>query len=373
VRNFFSLMVILLSAFLCVNKAYALITLDATTTLSGSGSSLTQAHTVAADANGLVVVISYWDCSGGGITSTGLTYNGTALALAKRDTDINGSCGGRAEIWYLASPATGTHNLVASFSGSTGGISGAILSLKGFNQTGQPDATANGDHLWCSNPDSDNITVATANSWVFDVAGGSAFGAPSSGQTQIGSLTMSYKTNASSGSTSMGWAYTGCNTGTHAIAAFSPGAAGNYVLAEARFTGGGGDASSTNYQVTESAFDAFSNAPMASANYALETKVGIGGAGIATINSITPGDFTKFFHDQSASYAINATSQDGDTLQYRALQDGTVKAGPQSSGTLSWTLSASDIGRHTISLEAIDPQGTTLVKQEVYVARRPTK
>ena len=156
--------------------------------------------------------------------------------------------------------------------------------------------------------------------------------------------------------------------------AFADSSSANYVLAEDRFTGGGGSASSTNYQIKESSFNLFSNAAMTSTNYALETKIGIsGGADIATINSVTPGDFTKLYFDQSASFTVSATSQDGEALQYRALQDATVKAGPQSSSTLSWTLTSADIGRHTISLEAIDPQGTTLKKQEAYVVRRPTK
>ena len=156
--------------------------------------------------------------------------------------------------------------------------------------------------------------------------------------------------------------------------AFADSSSANYALAEDRFTGGGGSASSSNYQVAETSFDAFSGLGLTSTNYALDTKSGIsGGADIATINSVTPSDFAKFYSDQSASYVVNAVSQDGDALQYRATQDSTVKVGPQSSATLSWALTSSDIGRHTISLEVIDPQGTTLKKQEVYVVRSPTK
>jgi hypothetical protein len=156
--------------------------------------------------------------------------------------------------------------------------------------------------------------------------------------------------------------------------AFADSSSTNYALVEDRFTGGGGNASSANYQVAETSFNPFSGSALASTNYALETKFGIsGGMNVATVNSIAPGDYAKFFHDQSASYIMSATSQDGDTLQYRALQDSTVKAGPQAFGTLSWSLSAADIGRHAINLEAIDPQGTTLKRQQAYVVRRPAK
>ncbi len=148
----------------------------------------------------------------------------------------------------------------------------------------------------------------------------------------------------------------------------------SYALVEDRFTGGGGDASSTNYQIKESSFEVFSNGAMTSTNYGLETKTGISGAAdIATINSITPGDLTKFYSDSNASYVVSATSQDGDSLQYSAKQDATSKVSAQSSSTLSWALATSDQGRHTMSLNVIDPQGTTLKKQEAYVVRRPTK
>jgi hypothetical protein len=148
----------------------------------------------------------------------------------------------------------------------------------------------------------------------------------------------------------------------------------NYALVEDRFTGGGGNTSSTNYQIAESTFDQFAGGAISSTNYALEPKVGIsGGAAIATINSVTPSGLTKFYSDGNASYTVAATSQDGDSLQYLAKQDSTTKVSAQSSSTLSWALATSDQGRHTNSLQVIDPQGTTLQKQDAYVVRRPTK
>lgn len=156
--------------------------------------------------------------------------------------------------------------------------------------------------------------------------------------------------------------------------AFADSSSANYALTEDQFVGGGGNASSANYQVPESSFDHFGGGSITSANYSLETKAGIaGGPGIATINAISPGDFSKLYSDQNASYVVFAVSQDGDSLQYKSKQDSTTKAGPQSSSTLSWPLATADQGRHTISFEAIDPHGTTLKKQEAYVVRRPTK
>ncbi len=157
-------------------------------------------------------------------------------------------------------------------------------------------------------------------------------------------------------------------------ALFADATSTNYAVKEDRFTGGGGDASSTNYQIGEMSFDPFSQAGMTSTNYAAETKVGIAGTlAISAINSITPTDYSKHYADESPSFTVSATDPDADSLQYRVKQDTTVKAGPQSSSTLNWALSTSDIGRHTFNFEVIDPDGTVLKPQAAYVYRRPTK
>lgn len=155
---------------------------------------------------------------------------------------------------------------------------------------------------------------------------------------------------------------------------FADSTSANYALVEDHLTGGGGKTTSTNYELEETSFGQFGQAALASTNYVAETKVGIsGGLGIAVINSISPADFAKLYSDENASYTVQAISQDGDTLQYRAKQDSTTKAGPQASNVLSWSLSTSDQGRHTMTLEAIDPHGSTIKKQDAYVVRRPTK
>ena len=155
---------------------------------------------------------------------------------------------------------------------------------------------------------------------------------------------------------------------------FADPSSANYAVAEDRFTGGGGGASSANYQVAETSMDSFGQAAMSSANYAVETKVGIAGTlNLAAINGISPSDFSKHYSDENASFTVTAVDPDSDSLQYRAKQETTTKAGPQSSGTLSWALSASDLGRHTLSFEVLDPDGTVLKKHSACVFRRPTK
>lgn len=147
----------------------------------------------------------------------------------------------------------------------------------------------------------------------------------------------------------------------------------NYAIVEDRFTGGGGDATSTNYALEGTSFDFFGG-DLSSANYGIETKAGISnGFGIAVIGSVSPANFSKFYSDGNASYTITAVSEDSDTLQYGALQDSSTAVSAQASSAVTWALSGADLGRHTITLQAIDPDGTTITKRDAYVARRPTK
>ena len=148
----------------------------------------------------------------------------------------------------------------------------------------------------------------------------------------------------------------------------------NYQAAESYFSAGIGNAQSANYKIDEGNIDSYKKDSASSTNYSLQGKVGISGtAKLPVINSTTPASYAKFFSDQSASYNVSATSTDGDSLQYRAKQDGTVKAGPQSSSTLSWALGSSALGRRAHNLEVIDPDGTVVKPQAAYIYRRPVK
>lgn len=148
----------------------------------------------------------------------------------------------------------------------------------------------------------------------------------------------------------------------------------SYALAEDRFTGGGGSASSESYQIVETSFESFSGDSLSSANYALAPKVGIDSAAhIVTINSVSPANYSRHYADENATFTVSALDPDSDHLEYRATQDGTVKAGPQASHELSWAWNESDLGRHTIRLEVIDPDGTVAKQQAAYVFRRAVK
>lgn len=132
--------------------------------------------------------------------------------------------------------------------------------------------------------------------------------------------------------------------------------------------------SSASYKVEEGTLDFATKELLTSTNYKVEGKLGFeGNRNISLIQSINPADYARFFTDQSAAYTVTAQDPDSDALQYRAKQDGTTKAGPQTSSTLTWALGASDQGRRTHTLEVIDPDGTVLKNQAAYVHRRPVK
>ena len=165
-----------------------------------------------------------------------------------------------------------------------------------------------------------------------------------------------------------------CSFSFLSLPASADSASTNYALVEDQFTGGGGSASSANYQVAETSFASFAGEAMSSTNYGLASKVGIAGAApIAAINSVSPANFSKHYSDENASFTVTAVDPDSDSLQYQATQDSTTKVPAQSSNVLSWALGSLDIGRRLIQLHVIDPDGTVVTRQSAYVYRRPVK
>lgn len=100
-----------------------------------SASSKTYAHTVGSLTNGVLYVGVDFYTNGTTVTigASGVTYNGTTMtrvAQSARSPDDD-----RAEIWRLLAPASGTHNVVITFSGgATDGETGAV-SLQFVDQT----------------------------------------------------------------------------------------------------------------------------------------------------------------------------------------------------------------------------------------------
>ena len=143
---------------------------------------------------------------------------------------------------------------------------------------------------------------------------------------------------------------------------------------EAPSGGGVFSVTSTHYKVEEGAVSFLARDNLTSTSYKLEGAVGFGASLVPIINSITPGNFSKYFTDSSPSFTVSAQDPDLEALQYQLKMDGTVKIAFQSSSVLSHALSASDRGRHTYTVEVKDTHnGTVDQNQFAYVFRRPVK
>ena len=116
------------------------IAFDNSSSGTGSGTSLTVAHTCAGSERILLVyVFSGYFGGGSGDRVTGVTYNGVAMTLIKK---VNHGTGGNEEnyLFYLLNPASGNHNIVVSASVSLDVSRLVATSYKNVLQSGQPDS-----------------------------------------------------------------------------------------------------------------------------------------------------------------------------------------------------------------------------------------
>jgi hypothetical protein len=96
-------------------------------------------HTISHNnVSGDLLVASFVSVSNSGDVVTGVTYNGVALTKAVHRSHNSART---AYVWYLASPATGTHDLVISMSVSERAW-GSVISLTGSDTSSPLDATA---------------------------------------------------------------------------------------------------------------------------------------------------------------------------------------------------------------------------------------
>ena len=100
------------------------------------------------------------------VTTNSVTYNGVSMTKAVESIE---SSANRSEIWYLASPATGTNNLVVTFSSATDdGLVIGFTSMTGVNNSSPIGTTANQAGGTTSTTPSIAITTANNNSYIFD-------------------------------------------------------------------------------------------------------------------------------------------------------------------------------------------------------------
>lgn len=202
----------LIAVFVMPNSAMAAVTVGTPTT----STSTTISYTVNASTNVLAVSIA-----GRSGSVSGVTYNGVALtqAIAKAQGISN------AEVWYLLTPATGTHNVVITTSSIENNF--AVVEILGASQTaiggtGTAGASSNANH-------SVTVTVQGTSGAVIDADRMDGVGCTISvdaGQTEMfngsngnGNNASSYETHSGSNVT-MSWTRGGsCGTPSWALAA----------------------------------------------------------------------------------------------------------------------------------------------------------
>jgi len=138
----------------------------------GSTNSLTFAHTCGAGADRLLVVGVAGDSAGGFDDITGVTYNGVAMTLAKKElADSASSTTRHAYQYFLVAPATGANNVVVSCTNNHYLLCGAA-DYTGMKQSGQPDATTSQETAVSALTQTTSITPIAASSWAALMEGG---------------------------------------------------------------------------------------------------------------------------------------------------------------------------------------------------------
>ena len=144
-----------------------------------------------------------------------VTYGGQSLTRIARENNIISSYKMTSEMWYLLSPASGTHAIQAVFPGVVEGVAAGAISLYGVKQQA-PEAVASASNY--SNYASTSLTTLTDGAWVLDSLAEHYYNSSVSadaGQTEFyqevnksdnfGSG--SYKAVSTAGDTTSGWVF----------------------------------------------------------------------------------------------------------------------------------------------------------------------
>jgi hypothetical protein len=99
-----------------------------------AGTTITKSLTLGASATSVWVIAPYWSTSGSVGNITGITWN--TVALTKVTSGTRGANAGTVEVWALAGPATGTHNMVTTFQSNANNGSLYYISFNNTPTTG---------------------------------------------------------------------------------------------------------------------------------------------------------------------------------------------------------------------------------------------
>lgn len=134
------------------------IALDTT----GGAGSTTSPITVSLTVSGSNRILWAGGFMANGRSVSSITYNGAAMTqVSGSPFEVDG--GNKIYLYYLVAPATGTHDLVATFD-ANGNLTLHAASFTGASQTGIPDAT-NTSNIGTTSTPSQTVTTVADNSW----------------------------------------------------------------------------------------------------------------------------------------------------------------------------------------------------------------
>jgi uncharacterized repeat protein (TIGR02543 family) len=236
--NAFARLATVCFAFLATVSASA-ITFDAASSNANtsSASSISWSHTTGTATNMMLVVgVAIEDTNTADMAITSVTHNGVAMTAAPNSLITNGSgTFNRAQIFYLANPATGGRTIQVNFAGTVNGITAGAITMSGVAAQA-PQAVAT-NQVASGNTISTNITTLTAGAWVVDVVGSGAssvsFTTTTSGMTERYDRAAngaggagSTKAPAATGTTTMSWTSSSGSRLVHSLAAFAAASGG---------------------------------------------------------------------------------------------------------------------------------------------------
>jgi len=203
-----------------------------------NATSVTVAHTNAGTATAIFVIVSYWSTGAAQQDLTGVTYAGTTMTKIGASARSNGM--DISEIYFLAGPATGLNNIVASFRNSAAGNAGSV---QGFSFIGTPTTGGSGV-VWADftstatsvNAANSSISIPnnTANDAIIDGVTDGAAVTPTMGAQTNRTLAASGNANGEgSGASYLVPAPSGSQTMNWTFASTSSAQAGVRVLATA--------------------------------------------------------------------------------------------------------------------------------------------
>lgn len=125
-------------------------------------------HTVTSNSLGIIVVGCSID-STANRSVTAVTYNGVSLSNIRSDDDTTDAV--YSTLWYLLTPATGTHSVSVTMGGTVDGIHCYSESMTGVDQTTPLDGNSTGAGATATTGTTAtvSITTNTANAAILDI------------------------------------------------------------------------------------------------------------------------------------------------------------------------------------------------------------